>query len=172
MSGLIALASHLVLVCVFAWAAVAKIARPGRWRSALARYRLGPSLERIAAYGVPAAEGGVVALLLWGDPRAGAAFALALVSAFSLVVLRARALSGDRVPCGCFGAASTRDYREMLGRNALLAAGAGTLLFAEGRASWVAPDGNEVVAVTLTAVGALLVTWLVRQATLSLKRRP
>ena len=172
MSGPVAIACALLLACVFAWAALAKLVRPARWRSALGRYGLGDRIERVAAYGVPAAEATAALLLLWGDARVGAALGLALVAAFSLAVLRARSLSGDRLPCGCFGGASTRDYREMLGRNALLAAASAVVLLAGRRdIALTLPAGGDRIAPTLTAGGLALLLWLVRQAAGSLRRR-
>ena len=172
MPASLALVCHVVLVGVFAWALLAKLVRFETWRAALARYRLGFAVERAAAFGVPAAEGAVAVLLVWGDVRIGAALALALLSAFSLAVLRARATSGNRIPCGCFGAASTRDYREMLGRNAVLAAAAaGVLLAGRARVSWTAPEGAEVLAAALSAAGVALAAWVLRQAGPSLRRR-
>jgi hypothetical protein len=149
---------------VFAWAAIAKVARFRMWQAVLARYRLPVTASTAAAIGVPLAETAVAALLLAGATRAGAALSVSLLSAFSLVLLRARALQGDRLPCGCFGAAKERDYRLMLLRNGSLAVLAAALLL-EGRdidpmTGFGLPSAAEALPAILTVAGLLLVTWM------------
>ncbi|HYZ47063.1 MAG TPA: MauE/DoxX family redox-associated membrane protein [Actinomycetota bacterium] len=164
--------SVAALGCVFAWAAIAKLIGWRRWRSALSRYRLGGRIESAAAIGVPVAEALVVGLLLWGDVRAGASVAVALVALFSLVLLRARAAQGDRLPCGCFGGASTRDYRSMLARNALLATAAAIILSGGSSAiSWTVPSGSDLLAALLTSIGLVLIAWIAWQTRASLRKR-
>jgi hypothetical protein len=154
----------LVLAVVFAWAALAKVVRFRAWREALAGYRLPAGAERAARPSVPAAEGVTVALLVAGGDatQAGAALALALVGAFSLAVLRAQRLQGDRLPCGCFGGAGSRDYRLMLVRNGTLGAAAAIALLypAAGAVQVGAPDASQAVPAALAAVGAGLIAWL------------
>lgn len=164
--------SVAVLVCVFAWAAAAKLFGWRRWRTALARYRLGGRLEAAAAIGVPLGEALVVALLLWGDVRVAASVVIALVAMFSLVLLRARAAQGDRLPCGCFGGTSTRDYRLMLTRNASLAGAAAVVLY-EGSSTipWTVPTGSDLIAALLTSTGLVLLAWIGWQTRLSLRKR-
>jgi hypothetical protein len=164
--------SSVLLGFTFAWASAAKAVRPRRWRDALERYRLGRAVHPVALLGVPVAEAAVVALIFAGRTRAAAALVLALISAFSLGVLRARSLGGDSLPCGCFGRASTRDYREMLVRNASLGALAAILLLSDGDARSSAPAPGDALPALLTAVGVLLLAWVTRQVGLVFRRRP
>ena len=167
--------SQFSLVClasIFTWAAIAKVARPGRWRSALARYELGRPLERVAAFGVPIAEALTVVVLLWGDARVGAALVAALISLFSLAIVRAREMQGDRIPCGCFGRASTRDVKDLLARNAFLGLGAAIVLLSGRRElEWTFPGASELVATLLVVLGMVLIAWVVSQASNTLRRR-
>jgi hypothetical protein len=150
---------------VFAWSAVAKLARFQEWSSTLARYRLGDGVTKIARVGVPLVEIATAALLLTSVSRAGAASTLLLVAGFSLAILRARRVEGDRLPCGCFGKAKARDYRVMLMRNALLAVLAAVILLS-GRevavlGSLGAPGGADALPVLLVGVGAVSAAWMV-----------
>ena len=111
--------SALFVALVFTWAAAAKVAERDRWRVALEGYGLG-SLRSALLYGVPLLELGVAFVLLWGNVKAGAALTLALLAAFSSATVRARALKGDRLPCGCFGQEGAKDFKVILARNALL----------------------------------------------------
>ncbi|MFN2488328.1 MAG: MauE/DoxX family redox-associated membrane protein [Actinomycetota bacterium] len=164
--------SALLLVLTFAWASLAKLVRWSRWRTALERYHLGPALTPLVLFGVPLVEAGVVALLLAGEVRLGAALVVSLISAFSLAVLRARSLEGDRLPCGCFGRASARDYRQMLLRNSLLGALAAIVLIVAGaRLSVAAPQRGELVPAALVVAGLAFAGWLVWQAATALRRR-
>jgi hypothetical protein len=153
----------LVLATTFAWAAIAKVARPGLWRSALAGYRLPRGVRTVALVVVPVAEGiAAVLLVLGGDAmRAGAALGVALLAAFSLAVLRARRLLGRRLPCGCFGGSGDRDYRLMLVRNSALGVvAAAVLVLPERRLGLDAPAFGEAVPVILAASGLAMVAWL------------
>jgi hypothetical protein len=164
--------STLVLAATFAWASIAKLMAWRRWRSTLRRYGLGRAQEHAAAVGVPAAEALVVALFLAVSARAAAALALALMSAFSLAVVRARALQGDELPCGCFGRAAKRDYREILVRNALLGALAAVALVAGDRARTLQlPGSQEVLPAALAVTGMVLVGVVAWQAGGALKKR-
>ena len=154
----------LALAAVFAWAAVAKLARFSTWRAVLAGHRLPGTFSIIAAAGVPLAEGAIAALLIAGATRAAAAFTVTLLSAFSLVLLRAKVMQGDRLPCGCFGAAKERDYRLMLLRNGTLAALAAALLI-EGRdvdpiSGLGLPSSTEIFPTALTVAGLGVVVWM------------
>lgn len=168
--------SSLLLVVTFAWASAAKVLRWRRWRDALARYRLGGALERVALVGVPVAEALVVVLLVMGLVKIGAALVMALISAFSLAVVRARGFEGDRLPCGCFGRATARDYREMLVRNALLAFLAAVVLLiavvaGARNVTLPYPSGGDVVPAALVVAGLAVGVWLLRQVNVSLRRR-
>jgi hypothetical protein len=164
MSDVIVRIISFTLAAVFAWAAVAKAARFRSWQTVLARYRLPSTVFGPAAVAVPLAELGIAALLVAGATRAGAALSVSLLSAFSLVLLRARSLQGDRLPCGCFGAAKERDYRLMLLRNGSLAVLAAALLL-EGRdvdptTGIGLPSAAEAVPAVLTVAGLLLIMWM------------
>lgn len=154
----------LILAITFACSAVAKVVRFRTWRALVPRYGLPAGIDAATILGVPIAEGVIPVLFVAGASRAGAAFALVLLAAFSLAVLRARRLEGDRLPCGCFGKATTRDYRVTILRNALLALAAALVLLA-GRDVMLfeglgAPSGSEVVAVPLVIIGAATIGWL------------
>lgn len=171
----------IALALVFAWAGVAKVLRFADWTSALVAYRLTGPLRATAAVAVPAAEFGVVALVMAGATRAAAALTVALIAAFSLALVRARA-SGEgaedgRLPCGCFGKVKARDYRLMLLRNALIGALAAALLLSGRNAPFLegisAPEGGELLPALLGLAGVLLGGWLIYESVASLKgRRP
>ncbi len=163
------------LAVVFAWAAVAKVIQWKSWRSSLAAYGIPRSIEPFAAALVPSAEVVVAALIVFGLPKVGVAAALAMLGLFSLAVVRARARTGDRLPCGCFGQTDARDYRLMLVRNALLGALAGTILVGGRDESLVegmqGPPAGEVLPAILVAAGVLLVAWMLRHVTQLMRRR-
>src|SRR5919106_1142731 len=157
----------LGLAALLAWAAMVKVVRWDAWRAALADYRLPHRLELVGAAGTPVVEFGVVALLLSPAPRAGAALAVALLAAFSLVVLRGRSVHGEKLPCGCFGRSRERDYRTMLVRNALLGILAAIVLIADRDESALAglslPNGRELVPALLIALGVIVAGWTAYQ---------
>ena len=68
----------------FAWAAIAKLAAPARWRRAIARLELPTWIGARAALGVPALEAVVPALALAGYPRAAAVWAAVLLLVFAI----------------------------------------------------------------------------------------
>jgi hypothetical protein len=155
------LASALGLT--FAWAALAKLARPRAWLEALAGYRPPERLRVPIAIAVPAVEGVIAGLYFSGGTRLAAALTLFLTALFSLAILRARRLQGTRLPCGCFGSNKERDYRALLARNTVLAvAAAALLLFGRDVKGYPAmPSGDAWVAAALVALGAALIVWLV-----------
>lgn len=163
-----------LLGATFAWAALAKLASFAAWRHALAAYRL-PS-NPVVASAVAAVELGVVALLLFTDARLGAALSVALLAGFSLAILRARAVQGDRLPCGCFGRAKVRDYRRMLLRNSLLGVLAALVLLAspedESLLPFRPPSSTELIPVALALVGVALLLWVVLRTSAALKGKP
>jgi len=163
-----------VLSVVFAWSACAKLLRVQEWFAALAAYRLPGPLERTARVAVPVVELLVPTLFVVGNVRAGAALVVALVGTFSLAVLRARSLEGDRVPCGCFGRAKVRDYRLLLVRNSILGALAAALLLAGEDVALFdgvgAPNSSEFVPVTLSVMGLLAAGWAVWAAGSSFRK--
>jgi hypothetical protein len=164
-----------LLALLFAWAASAKVIRFGSWRSELDGYGLPRPLRHVALGGVPLLEGAVVALVLVGELPPAGALCIAAVSAFSLAILRRRSVEGDRFPCACFGRSTTRDYRVMLSRN-LLVALMGALVMLGGSGVNVfdglrAPGLGELLPALLVVAGVTLITWMVVQASTSLRRR-
>jgi hypothetical protein len=123
--------------------------------------------------GVPVLEVAVAALVLAGAPLTGASLALVLLAAFSGVILRARAFHGDRIPCGCFGRTSARDYRTLLARNVALGALAATVLVSGASfplLEWTRlPRGGEIVAALLAVAGLALAGWMARRAHTALR---
>lgn len=168
-------ALQALLAITFVWAAGAKVAHWSSWRATLPGYGIPGRLLAPVALLVPVLELTVATLTVAGATRVAMAAALALLSAFSYAVLRARVRQGDRLPCGCFGRTEERDYRVMLLRNSFLAALAAlVLLFGERadlRSGSGAPDLDDVVPGLLVAVGALLVVWMAKHATSLLQRR-
>lgn len=157
-----------LLAVAFFWAAIAKGSRPSAWRAALLGYRLPAGIVTPTLVVVPVAELGTGFLLSAGGDasKAGAALAVALLAAFSLAVLRARRLQGDRLPCGCFGGSGSRDYRLMLVRNAFLGAVAAAILLVPrvARYELAAPDSSQALPAVLVGVGVALIGWLVMTA--------
>ena len=164
-----------VVALTFAWAAAAKLIRWSTWTSSLAAYGVPQGLRAPLAVLVPALEVAVPALMVAGETKSAMAVAIALLSGFSLAVLVARARTGDRLPCGCFGGTEERDYRLMLIRNSLLGGLAGLVLVAGPEDGFVtsgdAPPARELVPVLLVAVGVLLLVWMLRHATSLMRRR-
>jgi hypothetical protein len=164
----------LALAGILVWAGLAKFLRWGAWRRALAGYHPPVWAELPAAVVTPLAEIGVAAALLSPVPRVGAALAVALVAGFSLVVLRGRMLEGDKLPCGCFGGASRRDYRTLLVRNSFLGLMAAIILLSQregsplGRLSM--PDAGELLPALLIGLGVIVALWMVYQVTASARR--
>lgn len=154
-----------LLALAFAWAAIAKVTRFAAWRGALRGYRLPKPVEASALVLVPVVEVVAAVLLVGGGDvtKAGAALSVALLAGFSLAVLRARRLGGDRLPCGCFGGAGTRDYRLMLVRNAFLGAVAAAVLLVPDVAGYEleAPDASQAIPALLVGLGIALIGWLV-----------
>jgi uncharacterized membrane protein YphA (DoxX/SURF4 family) len=154
----------LLLAVLFGWASLAKLVRLSQWRAALRAYRL-PHRGLIAPL-TPVVEAVVPVLVVSGRSRAAVALALVLLAVFSLVLLRARAARGNRLPCGCFGRATERDYRLMLLRNTGLGVLAAIVLAAghdvralEGIGT---PDASEVVPAALAFVGLVALAGLAR----------
>lgn len=163
-----------LLAVAFFWAAIAKASRPSAWRAALSGYPLPPRLVVPALVLVPVVEivAGVL-LSAGGDAaRAGAALSVALLSAFSLAVLRARRDGGDRLPCGCFGGSGRRDYRLMLVRNAFLGGVAGAILLVPRIATYELepPPPSQVLPAGLAALGVVSIAWLVTSVARGVRR--
>lgn len=158
--------SAVLLAGAFAWAGLAKALDPSGWSSALARYGLDERLRRVTIVGVPVVEVATSVVTLVVSARAGAALSTALLASFSLALLRARTAVGDRLPCGCFGKASERDYRLMIARNAALAGLAGLVLVSglrEGAlAGYARPGAVEALPALLVVLGIALAAWIAR----------
>jgi hypothetical protein len=124
---------------------------------------------------VPLLEGAVVALVLVGELPPAGALGIASVSAFSLAILRRRSVEGDRFPCACFGRSTTRDYRVMLTRNLLVAVMGAVVMLGGSRVSVFeglrAPGTRELLPAVLVVAGVTLITWMVVQASTSLRRK-
>jgi uncharacterized membrane protein YphA (DoxX/SURF4 family) len=174
LDGVVRVAAGL-LALLFAWSAAAKVIRFGSWRSELGGYALPRPLRRVALGGVPVLEAAVVALVLVGELPPAGALCIASVSAFSLAILRRRSVEGDRFPCACFGRSTTRDYRVMLSRNLLVAVmGAVVMLGGSGVSVFDglrAPGPGELLPAVLVVAGVTLITWMVVQASTSLRRK-
>jgi methylamine utilization protein MauE len=158
--------ASIAIAVVFAWAALTKVLKPATWWASLEQYGLGRT-RRPAAIAVPAAELTVPVLVTLGQPVAASIVALVLLAAFSLALLRARRLHGNRVACGCFGKTRARDYRVLLARNAAVGALAAASLVGpetSWRAGLHAPHGIELLPVILTLAGAFLVAGLAWEA--------
>ncbi len=116
---------------------------------------------------VPVAEAAVAISIVAGLARPGAALTLALLSAFTAAVARARAITGDKVPCGCFGKMTERDYRLVVGRNVLLGIAAAIVLLRAGTHSplegFAAPEASQVVPAVLVVAGIVLTLWVASQ---------
>jgi hypothetical protein len=162
----------LLLGFLFLWAAAAKALRWSAWRRALETYALG-RWEPFVGVAVPGAEAVVALLLIGGAARVGAALALAMLAAFSLAVLRARSLQGDRVPCGCFGRDERRDYKTMILRNSLLGGLAAIVMVSQIDVpldAVRAPRADEALPVLLIVAGVALGAWIARETIASSKR--
>jgi hypothetical protein len=151
-----------VLALAFGWAAAAKAAAPSAWRSALEGYGLPLVVALAAAVLVPLAESAVVLLVVGGLIKVAGGVSLSLLAVFSLAILRGRAVSGDRLECGCFGRADTRDFRLLLVRNGMLAVVSVTAIASgvdrPGAAlSW--PSSVEVLPAILAILGAAVAAW-------------
>jgi uncharacterized membrane protein YphA (DoxX/SURF4 family) len=163
-----------MLALVFLWSGAAKIARRSAWIDALRGYRLPRPVAAVAAPGVVVAEWSIAALLVAGATRVGSALALAMLSAFSLAILRARALQGDRLPCGCFGGSDGRDYRAMIARNVILGGAAASMLVADRDLAVFegmrVPRPSELVPAGLIVVAAIVAVWMLLQVFASSRR--
>lgn len=159
-----------LLALIFAWAAVAKIARFDAWSTALSGYGLPGPLAPAARFGTPLLEAAVAVLLVAGAVSAGAVLALALSVAFCAAILRARSRLGKRLPCGCFGGRSAHDYRGMLALDLGLALAAAAVL-ASGDAAAPALLDPRAAAPGLLAIGGIaLAGWVGVQATAAMRR--
>lgn len=151
----IASSAALFLAGVLLWAAVVKLRRPSV--TAVSFEQLGLRAPSMLARVVPVAELAAAALLVT-VPRIGGWAALALLAAFSAVLLPAVRARRD-VGCGCFGAASAAAPVSWLTlvRNGLLG-GAAVLATSVSR---VRPGWAGVVAVGAAAAAVTVAFALV-----------
>lgn len=166
--------ASLLLAGAFLWAGVAKALGYARWRAVVARYALPAPLGSVTAPVVPAVEISIALVILLVSPRAGAVLALAALSLFSLAVLRARSINGDKLPCGCFGGREERHYSAMLWRNFLLAVLAALVLRGPEQAITLPgslPERSELVPVALIAAGVIMIVWMAWQISGAWRRR-
>jgi hypothetical protein len=151
-----------ILALAFGWAAAAKVARFSAWRATLRGHALPRPLEMLALPVVPLAEAAVPALALSGRTRHSAAVALTLLVIFSAAIVRARRRHGPKVPCGCFGKRTLRDYRHLLLRNLAVGAAAATVLLEESGRNLLEglrpPSAGEAVPALLVLAGLALGT--------------
>lgn len=153
---------------VFGWAGISKVAGFVRWRTALAGYGIPVKAQGAIAISVPLLEimVAIVAIGGWGRLASGAA--LVLLAVFSLAIVRARSIHGNRLDCGCFGSRRFRDYRAMLLRNGLLAAVAVVGLIAGPQTEPTVP-GIDLVPLVLSVAGIVLVTWVAGVVSMALR---
>jgi hypothetical protein len=165
----------VLLALLFTWAAVAKVIRLRAWRSALEGYALPRPVRYLGVAGVPVLEGAIVGLVLIDELPPAGALCIVVVSVFSLAILRRRSIEGNRLPCGCFGRATTRDYRVMLARNLLIALMAAVVLMGGAGVSvfdgFRGPGPRDLLPAVLVLAGVTLITWMVAQISNSLRRR-
>jgi hypothetical protein len=151
----VSLVARIVLGGVFLAAGVAKATSSGgrRFEASLRGFGFGAAAARPVARLLPLIEIALAALLLAGAAvRVAAIATMALLVLFDAVIVRVL-VRGDRVDCGCFGAASQRPVSiGTLGRNAALTVVA-AVAAAEGRlaAPWT-PLPAVLVAVAILAV--------------------
>jgi hypothetical protein len=166
--------ASILIAGAFAWAAGSKLLGYRRWRNVLDRYGLPQPLRAVSAPTVPLVELAIAVTVLVVSPRIGAIAAVAVLAVFSLAIMRARALQGDRLPCGCFGGTSERNYQTMIVRNVLLGTLAtivGVSDIATGIGLPSAPTAADTLPVVLVIAGCALALWTGIQAASSLRRR-
>ena len=155
------LGMRLLLGFVFLSSSLPKLAAPDDFRRALSNYRLLPfHLVRPVAVWLPRLELVLALMLMAGvATRAVAFLAAAALLVFSIAVA-INLGRGRRIDCGCFGGSSPREITwRLVGRDVALAAAA-VAVAASPSPSWV---GSESVAVTLTAVLAVLIGQLLSE---------
>ena len=163
----------ILLVTTFVAAGAAKLSRYSRWRSTVEEYRFSGRVAGWISVGVPAAELAVAVALVALSRPVGAAASLVLLALFSAAIARVAVLRGSRVPCGCFGGDRTRDYRLLLGRNALLSVAASIVLMQGADGGLIGSiSGADVLPVFLVTVGIGLIAFLASQMSGSLRGGP
>jgi hypothetical protein len=163
-----------VVALSFGWAALGKLIHPDRWRADLSRYHLSRPLRAVGLLVLPWIEILVVVLVLLTSLITAAAVALPLLAAFSLAMVRLRMLQqANKVPCGCFGGSGARDYRLLLGRNAVLIA-LSLAVLVSGREAPLLPtssSGRVPVPLLFGILGVVAALWIARQTSVYLERQ-
>lgn len=140
---------RLGIAGMFGWAAVIKIRDPAAFFSALGTYHLLPAeAAAIVSLWLPWAELVGAAAIFWPRHRAGALWALQLLTVAFCAVLGQAWLRGLDINCGCFGgSASVRGaaYLAYLGRDFLLGGAIALLLWLEGRPRMVPVDSGRTI---------------------------
>jgi Methylamine utilisation protein MauE len=173
MSLITQLAGFLVAL-VFGWGAIAKLVRFSQWQHALGSYRLPRLIGRAASMLVPLAELAVAGLFVTDHALAGAALTVALLAVFSLALLSARQIQGNRLPCGCFGRATPHDYRLLVARNGALACLAAVVLI-DGRnhlfTDAIRPNSTTLLPAALVVLGLSMALWMGREIAEAMRKR-
>jgi hypothetical protein len=171
MSSSVPLIFTIFLGVAFAWAGLAKIGAPERWRKDLTAYRLGRPFRGLGWLVLPWLELFVPVGAVTGHARLSAGVALVLLAIFSATILRARILGdSNRLACGCFGGHATQDYRLLLLRNAALAAPA-AYVGAAGSSQWLLLVAPPHAWLPLGALGLVAGAWILWQLRSRLRRR-
>jgi uncharacterized protein YjeT (DUF2065 family) len=170
-SSSVSLICSLIVALAFAWAGLAKIGAPERWRKDLTAYRLARPFRGLGWLVLPWLELLVPVGAVAGHARLSAGFALVLLAAFSATILRARILGGsNQLACGCFGGHATRDYRLLLLRNGALAAPAAYVVAAGSPQGLLSPAPPHAW-LLLGAVALVAGAWILWQLRSRLRRR-
>jgi Methylamine utilisation protein MauE len=153
-----------VLALTFGAAAIAKLARGGKWKRTLRSYGLRSGATRLAWFGIPAVELGIAALVLAGLGSSAGLLSIVALVAFSGGIVLGRVGAGRRLECGCFGGSGTRDYRLLLARNLALA-GVAFVAWRAGEDEPLVralgePAGADLLPVALVVLGLALAVWV------------
>ena len=100
----VGIAAAIVVAAVLLLAGVSKLARPADWRAQAA----GLGVPALVAVGVPLMEIGIGAALVVQWQRHAMAWAAAALFGAFTALLVTRLAQGQRPPCACFGALSSR----------------------------------------------------------------
>jgi hypothetical protein len=163
----------VLLTCAFGWAGIAKLVGLHRWRAVLGQYGLPASVAKAGTLLVPVTELAVAVTLVAFSARGGAIAVILCIALFSLAILRARSINGDRLPCGCFGGSAERHYRTMMLRNGGLGVLAAIVLVHRNELQPILPSmptDGEVLPALLTLAGTVLVGWLAWYSSAAMRR--
>jgi hypothetical protein len=167
--------ASVLLAATFAWSGSMKILRTERWRLDLVSYRLNRPFRAAGFLLLPWVEVGIAGALVAGAARAGAVLAIGLLGIFCVAIIRARLLLGtDKLGCGCFGSARTRDYRFLLARNLALMALAAVVVSTGGDPSATRGldlGGPSALLWLMSALTLIAVAWVLWQASRRMHRQ-